>query len=69
MHDDAIEEHMKVWQTMQPSTQIKRASSLEDAIATAEGLQVDGLKQILITGSTYLVGEALALLQDRDVQT
>ncbi|KAI5465040.1 Mur ligase [Mariannaea sp. PMI_226] len=65
MHDAVIEEHLKVWQAMQPSIKLKRASCLEDAIATTERQDVVGVQQTLITGSTYLVGEALALFQDR----
>jgi len=55
------EEHAGLWRTLQPSTQVLCTSSLQDAIAMAS--REESLS--LITGSTYLVGEALPLLQER----
>lgn len=55
-----------IWQTMQPSVRIVCASSLEEAIMEAKQEVGDRyLLWTLITGSTYLVGGALALLQER----
>jgi len=62
IYDSVTEEDARIWQTMQPSAQISCASSLAQAIMMAQELGDPGV-WTLITGSTYLVGEALALLQ------
>ena len=63
MHDGLAEEHAAFWRSIQGSAQVSRVSSLADALVMAEQQSTweNGVRT-LITGSTHLVGQALALL-------
>ncbi|KAL3954494.1 hypothetical protein ACCO45_010057 [Purpureocillium lilacinum] len=55
-------EHATFWKTVQPSTRLACATSLEQAMTMAEDDCGGVLPQVLITGSVYLVGQAITLL-------
>lgn len=66
IHDSAIvEDHARFWRAIQPSTRLESAHSVEEALDMAEGYGSQTQNQILVTGSTHLVGQTLAVLEDK----
>ncbi|PNH41684.1 hypothetical protein VD0004_g5473 [Verticillium dahliae] len=63
VYESTVDEDAAYWRGIQPQTQIECSSSFKAAVAKVEKRRFQG-SQILITGSTYLVGEALATLRD-----
>ncbi|KAL2139229.1 hypothetical protein VTI28DRAFT_5489 [Corynascus sepedonium] len=63
VYNPVAEGHAGIWQTMQPSTEIRCASSLAEAIKMVTEQWDREAVCTLVTGSTYLVGEALGYLQ------
>ncbi|KAK5637607.1 hypothetical protein RRF57_013322 [Xylaria bambusicola] len=64
IHDDTAEKHAAFWREIQDTTSIHRVPSLVNALRVAEEQNTREGAQTLITGSTHLVGQALALLED-----
>ncbi|KAK3294342.1 putative tetrahydrofolylpolyglutamate synthase [Chaetomium fimeti] len=62
VYDPVAEGHAGTWQTMQPLTEIRCASSLAEATGMVTERWGRDALWTLITGSTYLVGEALEWL-------
>ena len=56
-----------LWQNLQPSIPLAHSSSVADAIEIAQQSFTSKPLRVLITGSTFLVGQALALLEDTSV--
>ncbi|KAH6856097.1 hypothetical protein B0I37DRAFT_402713 [Chaetomium sp. MPI-CAGE-AT-0009] len=63
VYDPVAKGHVGIWQAMQPSTEIRCASSLAEATRMVTERWYQEALWTLITGSTYLVGEAMQWLQ------